>query len=107
VYSIVMSVGFMLAFPLVGSLVQEWGWRGAWLAVGCSLLSLLAPLSAVLVRCGPESRGLLPDGDAVATAVHTAVTAVEDRQLHDDVSRARRHHRAGRRPGAVHERSDS
>ncbi len=72
-----MSVGFMLAFPLVGSLVQEWGWRGAWLAVGCSLLCLLAPVSAVLVRCGPESRGLLPDGDAVATAVHTAVTAVE------------------------------
>jgi MFS family permease len=74
VYSIVMSVGFMLAFPLVGSLVQEWGWRGAWLAVGCGLLCLLAPVSSVLVRRGPESRGLLPDGDAVATAVHTAVT---------------------------------
>jgi MFS family permease len=26
-YSIVMSVGFMVAFPLVGSLVQRWGWR--------------------------------------------------------------------------------
>jgi MFS family permease len=74
VYSIVMSVGFMLAFPLVGSLVQEWGWRGAWLAVGCGLLCLLAPVSAVLVRRGPESRGLLPDGDAVATGVHTVVT---------------------------------
>jgi MFS family permease len=74
VYSIVMSVGFMLAFPLVGVLVQEWGWRGAWLAVGCGLLCLLAPVSAVLVRRGPESRGLLPDGDAAATAVHTAVT---------------------------------
>src|SRR5262245_38611866 len=28
VYSVVMSVGFMLAFPLVGSLVQSLGWRG-------------------------------------------------------------------------------
>jgi MFS family permease len=73
VYSVIMSVGFMLAFPLVGSLVQQWGWRGAWLAVGCGLLCLLAPLSAALVRRGPESRGLLPDGDAVATAVHPAV----------------------------------
>src|SRR5947208_4723763 len=36
VYSVVMSVGFMLAFPLVGGLVQQWGWRGAWLAVGAS-----------------------------------------------------------------------
>ena len=74
VYSVAMSVGFMLAFPLVGSLVQQWGWRGAWLAVGCSLLSLLAPLSAALVRRGPESRGLLPDGDTVAAAVQMAVS---------------------------------
>jgi MFS family permease len=74
VYSVVMSIGFMLAFPLVGSLVQQWGWRGAWLAVGCSLLTLLAPLSAALVRRGPESRGLLPDGDAVATAVQKEVS---------------------------------
>jgi len=74
VYSVVMSIGFMLAFPLVGSLVQQWGWRGAWLAVGCSLLSLLAPLSAALVRRGPESRGLLPDGDTVAAAVQMAVS---------------------------------
>jgi len=73
VYSVVMSVGFMLAFPLVGSLVQQFGWRDAWLGVGCGLLCLLAPLSAALVRRGPESRGLLPDGDAVATAVHPAV----------------------------------
>ena len=27
VYSIVLSVGFMAAFPLVGWLVQAWGWR--------------------------------------------------------------------------------
>src|SRR6187399_1839902 len=26
IYSIVLSVGFMAAFPLVGWLVQEWGW---------------------------------------------------------------------------------
>lgn len=71
VYSVVMSVGFMLAFPLVGSLVQRWGWRGAWLAIGCALLGLLAPVSAAVVRRGPESRGILPDGDRIATAIHT------------------------------------
>ena len=38
VYSIVMSIGFMAAFPIVGSLVQSRGWRAAWLAVGIALL---------------------------------------------------------------------
>ena len=74
IYSVVMSVGFMFAFPLVGSLIQAWGWRGAWLAVGCGLLCFLAPVSAAVVRRGPESRGLLPDGDAIATAVHASVS---------------------------------
>src|SRR6267143_72926 len=41
VYSVVMSIGFMIAFPLVGILVQQWGWRAAWLAVGCGLLGIL------------------------------------------------------------------
>ena len=31
-YSIVMSIGFMIAFPVVGSMVQSIGWRAAWLA---------------------------------------------------------------------------
>src|SRR5712692_1812561 len=37
VYSVVMSIGFMMAFPLVGALIQGWGWRAAWLTVGCGL----------------------------------------------------------------------
>ena len=50
VYSIVMSIGFMIAFPVVGSLVQSWGWRSAWLAIGIALIVVLAPLSLVLAR---------------------------------------------------------
>jgi cyanate permease len=52
----------MLAFPLVGSLVEQWGWRDAWLAVGWALLAGLAPLAAWLVRRSPEVCGLEPDG---------------------------------------------
>ena len=33
-----MSIGFMIAFPVVGSLVQSWGWRSAWFAIGVALL---------------------------------------------------------------------
>jgi MFS family permease len=53
VYSIVLSIGFMIAFPVVGSLVQSWGWRSAWLAIGISLLIVLAPLSLLLARRHP------------------------------------------------------
>ena len=54
VYSVVMSIGFMMAFPLVGSLIQQWGWRAAWLAVGCALLGILAPLSFPTARHSPS-----------------------------------------------------
>ncbi|MEO7132683.1 MAG: MFS transporter [Vicinamibacterales bacterium] len=54
IYSVVMSIGFMIAFPVVGSLVQASGWRAAWLAVGVTLLAILAPLSFVLARQTPE-----------------------------------------------------
>jgi MFS family permease len=68
VYSVVMSVGFMCAFPLVGSLVQQWGWRTTWLAIGCALIVGLAPLAWAVVRRGPETCGLAPDGDDPETA---------------------------------------
>jgi MFS family permease len=64
IYSVVMSVGFMMAFPLVGALVQAWGWRAAWLAVGVALLAGLTPVAWAIVRRNPEACGLTPDGDA-------------------------------------------
>ena len=63
VFSVVMSVGFMIAFPSVGALVQQRGWRAAWLAIGLTLIAAVAPLGWILVRRGPEACGLLPDGD--------------------------------------------
>jgi MFS family permease len=63
VYSVVMSVGFMVAFPLVGSLVQSRGWRVAWLSIGIALVAVLAPAAWVFVRRSPEASGLAPDGD--------------------------------------------
>jgi len=62
VFSVVMSVGFMLAFPTVGWLVQTYGWRTAWLSIGLALLVALAPLGWLIVRRSPESVGLDPDG---------------------------------------------
>ncbi len=44
-FTVVMSIGFMLAFPLVGWMVQSQGWRAAWFAIGIALLLGLAPLA--------------------------------------------------------------
>jgi MFS family permease len=75
IFSVVMSVGFMIAFPAVGALVQQRGWRVAWLAIGVALVAVLAPLGWIIVRRGPEAFGLLPDGER-STAVLREDTAV-------------------------------
>lgn len=63
VYTIVLSVGFMLAFPVVGATVLKYGWRTAWAGIGLALLLGLAPLGWLLVRRNPEACGLPPDGE--------------------------------------------
>ena len=69
VYGVVMSIGFMIAFPVVGSLVQSWGWRSAWFAIGVGLLAVLAPASLVLARRAPT--------------VHTTHTVDDVHDVHD------------------------
>ena len=66
VYAVVMSIGFMLAFPLVGAVVQSYGWRVAWLGIAMALSVGLAPLAWTLARRGPESLGLTVDGARLA-----------------------------------------
>jgi MFS family permease len=71
IYSIVMSIGFMAAFPIVGGLVQSWGWRAAWLSVGIALIAGLAPLAWFFARHPPdhpdeEGRGGSLDPPALA-----------------------------------------
>lgn len=63
VYTVVLSIGFMLAFPLIGAMVIESGWRRTWWTVGLLLMFGLAPLSLLLVRKSPESCSLQPDVD--------------------------------------------
>jgi rhodanese-related sulfurtransferase len=62
-YALVMSVGFMAAFPLVGAVVQSGGWRTAWAAIGVALAAGLAPLAWWLDRSSPEAIGLHVDGE--------------------------------------------
>ena len=63
VYTVALSIGFMLAFPLIGAIVLSNGWRTAWWRVGVALLLGLAPLAVLLVRPSPESCSIDPDGE--------------------------------------------
>lgn len=58
IYSVLLSMGFMAAFPVVGNAVQQHGWRAPWATIGWALILVLAPLGFLLVRRGPESIGL-------------------------------------------------
>jgi MFS family permease len=64
IYAVVMSVGFMTAFPLIGALVLASGWRAAWATIGWCLILGLAPIAWLLDRSSPETIGLDVDGGA-------------------------------------------
>lgn len=58
IYSVLLSMGFMAAFPIIGGAVQEHGWRSPWATLGWGLFLVLAPVGWILVRRGPEFIGL-------------------------------------------------
>lgn len=63
VYTVILSVGFMIAFPVVGAAVVGGGWRAAWAGVGAAILFGLAPIGWLLVRRTPEDCGVSLDGE--------------------------------------------
>jgi MFS family permease len=77
IYSVTLSVGFMIAFPAVGAVVQRHGWRVAWLAIGVALIAVLAPLAWTVVRRSPAAMSLAPDGGPAPSAPVTAGDRVQ------------------------------
>lgn len=73
IYALTMSVGFMIAFPAIGSVVLGSGWRAAWAAIGLALVVGLAPLAWVVVRSTPESVGEEMDGGNDPQAASPAI----------------------------------
>ena len=62
IYSVLVGIGFIAAFPAVGQAVLKFGWRASWSWVGWTLVLLVAPLAWALVRNNPEEQGLMIDG---------------------------------------------
>jgi MFS family permease len=61
VYSLLLSLGFMIAFPVVEQVVRKGGWRAAWAGIGWAVLALV-PAALFLVRRSSDAVGL-EDGE--------------------------------------------
>ncbi|HUN52571.1 MAG TPA: MFS transporter [Candidatus Sulfotelmatobacter sp.] len=66
-----VGVGSIVLLPWLQSLIEHAGWRAACWTMGIFVLVLLAPLN-LLLRRRPEDLGLLPDGEAAASATAAA-----------------------------------
>ena len=62
-------VGGVIFVPLTQVLIDNNGWRTAWLILAVAGAGLLIPLALIFLRRQPEDMGLLPDG---ATAVRAS-----------------------------------
>ena len=80
IYALVMSIGFMVAFPIVGATVQSAGWRIAWASIGLALLVVLAPVAWWLDRSSPETIGANLDGDPSSALEGSAAATPDARQ---------------------------
>ena len=68
-----------LFFPiLLGAVIDGWGWRIGWLALGGAAFCILFPL-AFTVRTRPEDMGLRPDGDDEPVPGAPTVRRAEER----------------------------
>ena len=74
IYSVAMSVGFMLAFPAVGALVLTSGWRIAWSAIGLFLVAVLTPVAWMYTRSRPEDIDDVIDGSLPAASAARVAT---------------------------------
>jgi MFS family permease len=58
VYSVIVGLGFIAAFPLVGSVVLQSGWRVAWAGIGWTLACVFVPAAWLLVRNSPPDEAV-------------------------------------------------
>jgi MFS family permease len=60
------TAGGQMAFPLlIHFFIDDYGWRGAWIALAIVVWIIVLPIAVILVRRSPESIGVLPDGDTM------------------------------------------
>jgi MFS family permease len=66
VMSVGVPIGALIFLPLSQYLIDDYGWRTAWVVLGVIGVTIVVPLSLIFMRREPEDLGLLPDGAAPA-----------------------------------------
>lgn len=61
--SLGIPAGALLFVPLTQFLIDQVGWRDAWVILAILGMVIIVPVSLIFVRRQPEDIGLLPDGD--------------------------------------------
>lgn len=69
-----IGVGTLAMPPLAAVLIEELGWRNAYIALG-ALIAVVGVAMALLIVNDPRDRGQWPDGDPPAVGVHPAQAA--------------------------------
>ncbi|TAK73344.1 MAG: MFS transporter [Dehalococcoidia bacterium] len=57
------SVAALVLPTVADRMIDEWGWRAAWAAIGVAVWATVIPAALVAMRRRPEDFGLRPDGD--------------------------------------------
>jgi MFS family permease len=55
VFSLLVGIGFIAAFPGVGQAVSAFGWRAAWSGVGLALIAVVTPVAWLVTRDAPPA----------------------------------------------------
>jgi MFS family permease len=80
-----MALGFGISMaihpPLSQFLIDEYGWKFAWVFLGVSTWIIMVPTLYILAWNTPESVGLLPDGDKRAQSINDKNEMIEGLDL--------------------------
>ena len=80
-----MALGFGISMaihpPLSQFLIDEYGWKFAWVFLGVSTWIIMVPTLYILAWNTPESVGLLPDGDKRAESINDKTEPIEGLDL--------------------------
>lgn len=74
IYSILISIGFVIAFMLTGQEVIASGWRAAWTNLGLFALLVLTPLAVLFARSQPSTGDLTVELDIGRTSASPGVS---------------------------------
>jgi MFS family permease len=64
VYSLLVGIGFIIAFPTVGQATLSFGWRPTWFGIGVVLSAIVAPVAWLVVRERPAESGTPIDAES-------------------------------------------